>query len=57
MNNNIFDLLKESIFNWEDLHNKELKIKVEKSEDGILVVGGYDKKEGKMYILHYEVNE
>ena len=48
MDNKVFNLTESNIFNWEDLHNKELKIIVTKSEDG-LCVGGYDKKEDKIY--------
>ena len=54
MDSNIFNISKENIFNWEDLNNKELKIIVIKSEDG-LIDGGYDKKEDKTYILHNEI--
>ena len=54
MDNKVFNLTESNIFNWEDLHNKELKIIVTKSEDG-LCVGGYDKKEDKLYILHNDI--
>ena len=54
MDNKIFNTSKKMFFNWEDLSNKELKIIVIKSEDG-LIVGGYDKKEDKIYVLHNEI--
>lgn len=54
MDNKIFNTSKKMFFNWEDLNNKELKIIVIKSEDG-LIVGGYDKKEDKIYVLHNEI--
>ena len=54
MDNKVFNLTESNIFKWEDLHDKELKIIVTKSEDG-LCVGGYDKKEDKIYVLHNEI--
>jgi hypothetical protein len=54
------NMLKESLFNWEDLNGKTLTIGVSKdiSEDGeTILVSGYSKKENKHYILHAIVKD
>lgn len=49
------EIIDQSIFNWEDLNGKTLKIQVAKdiSKDGeSIMVSGYSKKDNKYYILH-----
>ena len=43
-------------FNWEDLNDKTLRISVSKSIDG-KVVCGKCKEDGKVYVLHMNINK
>lgn len=40
-------------YNWDDVNGKTLEIDVSYNE-GMKIVTGYDKDEGKIYILHSE---